>query len=123
VFSGIAGQLGERFDKALILKSIKALEIAIMLVAAVGFLQQRVALLLFALFMMGVHSTFFAPAKYGLLPQVLNAEELVGGNAMLEGGTFLAILLGTLAAALLAGHANTAWIAGGLVASRCWDSP
>jgi 1-acyl-sn-glycerol-3-phosphate acyltransferase len=116
VFSGIAGQLGERFDKARILKSVKALEVVIMLVAAIGFLQHRVALLLFALFMMGVHSTFFAPAKYGLLPQVLNAEELVGGNAMLETGTFLAILLGTLVAAVLAGHANTSWIAAGLVA-------
>ncbi len=116
VFSGIAGQLGERFDKTRILKSVKALEVAIMLVAAIGFLEHRVALLLFALFMMGVHSTFFAPAKYGLLPQVLDAEELVGGNAMLETGTFLAILLGTMVAGILAGHANTSWIAGGLVA-------
>src|ERR1700733_12809681 len=115
VFSGIAGQLGERYDKTRILKSVKALEILIMLVAAIGFLQHRVALLLFALFMMGVHSTFFAPAKYGLLPEVLNADELVGGNALLETGTFLAILLGTLAAGLLAGHSNTSWIAGGLV--------
>ena len=110
VFSGLAGQLGERFDKARILKSVKALEIAIMLVAVIGFAQHRVALLLFALFMMGVHSTFFAPAKYGLLPQVLDAGELVGGNALLETGTFLAILLGTLAAGLLAGHGNTTWI-------------
>jgi 1-acyl-sn-glycerol-3-phosphate acyltransferase len=115
VFSGIAGQLGERFDKTRILKCVKALEILIMLVAAVGFLQHRVALLLLALFMMGVHSSFFAPAKYGLLPEVLNAEELVGGNALLETGTFLAILLGTLAAGLLAGHSNTSWIAAGLV--------
>jgi 1-acyl-sn-glycerol-3-phosphate acyltransferase len=114
VFSGIAGQLGERFDKTLILKSVKALEIAIMLVAALGFLQHRVALLLFAVCMMGVHSTFFAPAKYGLLPQVLNAQELIGGNAMLETGTFLAILLGTLVAGLLAGSANTSWIAASL---------
>ena len=110
VFSGLAGQLGERFDKARILKSVKALEIAIMIVAGIGFAQRRVALLLFALFMMGVHSTFFAPAKYGLLPQVLDAGELVGGNALLETGTFLAILLGTLAAGLLAGHGNTTWI-------------
>jgi 1-acyl-sn-glycerol-3-phosphate acyltransferase len=114
VFSGIAGQLGERFDKTLILKSVKALEVAIMLVAAIGFLQHRVALLLFAVCMMGVHSTFFAPAKYGLLPQVLNAQELIGGNAMLEMGTFLAILLGTLVAGLLAGNANTSWIAASL---------
>jgi 1-acyl-sn-glycerol-3-phosphate acyltransferase len=115
VFSGIAGQLGERFDKARILKSVKALEIAIMLVAGLGFLRHEVALLLFALFMMGVHSTFFAPAKYGLLPQVLDAQELVGGNALLETGTFLAILLGTLVAGILAGHANASWIAGALL--------
>jgi 1-acyl-sn-glycerol-3-phosphate acyltransferase len=110
LFSGLAGQLGERFDKARILKSVKALEIAIMLVAGVGFAQHQLVLLLFALFMMGVHSTFFAPAKYGLLPQVLDAGELVGGNALLETGTFIAILLGTLAAAVLARHSNTTWI-------------
>jgi 1-acyl-sn-glycerol-3-phosphate acyltransferase len=115
VFSGLAGQLGERFDKARILKSVKALEIAIMIMAGIGFAQHRVALLLFALFMMGVHSTFFAPAKYGLLPQVLNASELVGGNAILESGTFLAILLGILTAGLLAGHSNTTWIEASLV--------
>src|SRR5450432_1985841 len=115
VFSGLAGQLGERFDKARILKSVKALEIAIMIVAGIGFARHWVALLLFALFMMGVHSTFFAPAKYGLLPQVLDAGELVGGNALLESGTFLAILLGTLAAGLLAGHGDTAWIVASLV--------
>jgi 1-acyl-sn-glycerol-3-phosphate acyltransferase len=115
VFSGLAGQLGERFDKARILKSVKALEIAIMVAAGIGFARQNVALLLFALFMMGVHSTFFAPAKYGLLPQVLDGGELVGGNALLESGTFLAILLGTLAAGLLAGHSNTTWIVASLV--------
>src|SRR5260370_4587498 len=115
VVGGVAGQLGERVDKARILKSVKALEIAIMIVAGIGFAQHWVVLLLFALFMMGVHSTFFAPAKYGLLPQVLDARELVGGNAILETGTFLAILLGTLAAGLLAGHSNTTWIEASLV--------
>ena len=115
VFSGIAGQLAERYDKSVILKCVKLLEVAIMLVAAAGLLQHHVALLLFSLCMMGVHSTFFAPAKYGLLPQVLSNRELVGGNAMLETGTFLAILLGTLAAGLLAGHSNTSWIAASLV--------
>jgi hypothetical protein len=115
IFSGLAGQLGERFDKARILKIVKALEILIMLMAGIGFLQHRVVLLLFALFMMGMHSTFFAPAKYGLLPQVLNAEELVGGNALLETGTFLAILAGTLCAGLLAAHSNTSWIAAALL--------
>ena len=115
VFSGLAGQFGERLDKARILKSVKALEIVIMIVAGIGFARHQVTLLLFALFMMGVHSTFFAPAKYGLLPQVLAARELIGGNAMLETGTFLAILLGTMAAGMLAGHANTTWIEASLV--------
>src|SRR5450631_1044897 len=115
VFSGLAGQMGERVDKTRILKTVKALEIAIMIVAGIGFAQHWVALLLFALFMMGAHSTFFAPAKYGLLPQVLDASELVGGNAILETGTFLAILLGTMAAGLLAGHGNTSWIEASLV--------
>ena len=110
LFSGLAGQIGERFDKSRILKSVKALEIVIMSIAAMGFARHQIALLLAALFLMGVHSTFFAPAKYGLLPQVLDAAELVGGNAMLESGTFIAILLGTLTAALLAGHSNTTWI-------------
>src|ERR1700734_267843 len=115
VFSGLAGQLGELFDKARIFKSVKALEIAIMLVAGIGFARHQVALLLFALFMMGVHSPFFAPAKYGLLPQVLDAGELIGGNAMLETGTFLAILLGTMAAGMLAGHGDTTWTVASLV--------
>jgi 1-acyl-sn-glycerol-3-phosphate acyltransferase len=110
VFSGLAGQLGERFDKSRILQSVKALEILIMAIAAIGFSRHQIALLLAALFLMGVHSTFFAPAKYGLLPQVLDAAELVGGNAMLETGTFIAILLGTLTAGVLAGHSNTTWI-------------
>jgi 1-acyl-sn-glycerol-3-phosphate acyltransferase len=115
VFSGLAGQLGERFEKSRILQCVKALEIAIMIVAGIGFARRQVGLLLFALFMMGVHSTFFAPAKYGLLPEVLDAGELIGGNAMLETGTFLAILLGTLAAGVLAGHSNTTWIEASLV--------
>jgi MFS family permease len=73
LFSGLAGQLGERFDKARILKSVKALEIAIMIVAGIGFAQHWAVLLLFALFMMGVHSTFFAAAKYGLLTAARSA--------------------------------------------------
>lgn len=106
LFSGIAGQLADRYDKALVLKIVKGFEILIMIAAAFGFAAQSIEILLAALFMMGVHSTFFAPAKYGLLPEVLRDRELVGGNALLEMGTFLAILLGTLTAGLLAaiGH-------------------
>jgi 1-acyl-sn-glycerol-3-phosphate acyltransferase len=101
LFSGLAGQLADRFDKALVIKLVKAAEIPIMTLAAAGLATSSLPLLLTALFLLGVHSTFFAPAKYGLLPQVLAETEIVGGNAMLEMGTFLAILLGTLLAGLL----------------------
>lgn len=102
LFSGLAGQLADRFDKALVLRIVKAVEIAIMGVAAFGFVTHNLTLLLVTLFLMGTHSTFFAPAKYGLLPEVLRPSELIGGNAMVEMGTFLAILFGTLGAGLLA---------------------
>lgn len=116
LFSGIAGQLADRFDKAIILKAVKAAEIAIMAIAGFGFATQSIEVLLGALFLMGVHSTFFAPAKYGLLPEVLRDAELVGGNALVETGTFVAILLGTLAAGLLAAEANISLIVISLVA-------
>jgi 1-acyl-sn-glycerol-3-phosphate acyltransferase len=106
LFSGIAGQLADRYDQAQVLKVVKGTEIAIMAVAAVGFMQNNIVILLGALFLMGVHSTFFAPAKYGYLPQVLRSDEIVGGNGLVEMGTFLAILLGTLAAGVLGGHGH-----------------
>jgi 1-acyl-sn-glycerol-3-phosphate acyltransferase len=115
LFSGIAGQLADRFDKALVLKIVKAAEIVIMAIATLGFATRNIELLLGGLFMMGVHSTFFAPAKYGLLPEVLEDTELVGGNALVEMGTFLAILLGTLAAGLLAKEGSTVAIASAVI--------
>jgi 1-acyl-sn-glycerol-3-phosphate acyltransferase len=102
LFSGLAGQLADRFDRVLVLRAVKVAEVAIMMLAGVGFHTHHLPLLLAALFLMGAHSTFFAPAKYGILPQVLEEDELVGGNAMLEMGTFLAILFGTLLAGVLA---------------------
>jgi 1-acyl-sn-glycerol-3-phosphate acyltransferase len=106
LFSGIAGQLADRHDKARVLKVVKAAEILIMAVAGIGFATHSMAVLLGALFLMGMHSTFFAPAKYGLLPEVLRDVELVGGNAMVEMGTFVAIVLGTLVAGLLAAQGS-----------------
>ncbi|HEU4626105.1 MAG TPA: MFS transporter [Steroidobacteraceae bacterium] len=102
LFSGFAGQLSDRFDKSRVIQAIKAIEVLIMALAGVGLATMNLALLYGALFLLGTHSTFFAPAKYGLLPQVLSATELVGGNALLEMGTFLAILLGTLLGGVLA---------------------
>ena len=116
LFSGIAGQLADRYDKSLILKAVKAAEIVIMALAGLGFAAHSIETLLGALLLMGVHSTFFAPAKYGLLPEVLDESELVGGNALVEMGTFVAILLGTLAAGLLAGEATMSIIITTLIA-------
>jgi 1-acyl-sn-glycerol-3-phosphate acyltransferase len=115
LFSGIAGQLADRYDKTLVLKIVKAFEILIMIVASAGFAMSSIEVLLAALFMMGVHSTFFAPAKYGLLPEVLHDKELVGGNALIEMGTFLAILLGTLAAGILAASGHLGVISATLI--------
>jgi 1-acyl-sn-glycerol-3-phosphate acyltransferase len=101
LFSSLAGQLADRFDKARLLQIVKAAELLIMAVAAAGFYRHSLAVLLTALFLMGMHSTFFGPAKYSLLPRVLSEAELVGGNGLLEMGTFVAILAGTLCAGLL----------------------
>lgn len=102
LFSGIGGQLADRFDKALVLKSVKAAELVVVCLAAAALLGHRLPLLLASLFLMGVCASLFAPAKYGLLPQVLARAQLIGGNALVESGTFVAILLGTLGAGVLA---------------------
>jgi 1-acyl-sn-glycerol-3-phosphate acyltransferase len=116
LFSGIAGQLSDRYDQTRVLKVVKASEIVIMCIAALGFLQHNIYILLGALFLMGVHSTFFAPAKYGYLPQILHNREIVGGNGLVEMGTFLAILLGTLAAGLLGERGHLGIIIGATLA-------
>jgi 1-acyl-sn-glycerol-3-phosphate acyltransferase len=116
LFSGVAGQLADRYDQAHVLKVVKATEIVIMCVAAVGFIQHNIYILLGTLFLMGVHSTFFAPAKYGYLPQVLHNQEIVGGNGLVEMGTFMAILLGTLTAGVLAQTGHLGIIIGTLLA-------
>jgi acyl-[acyl-carrier-protein]-phospholipid O-acyltransferase/long-chain-fatty-acid--[acyl-carrier-protein] ligase len=100
-FSSTAGELADKFDKGDVARVIKLVEIAIMLVAACGFLAGSLWVLFFALFCMGVHSTFFGPLKLALLPQHLAETELLPGNAYVEAGTFLAILLGTLVGGLL----------------------
>jgi 1-acyl-sn-glycerol-3-phosphate acyltransferase len=115
IFSGLAGQIADKFDKSRIVQAVKASEILIMICAGVGLATLHLPVLLGALFLLGLHSTFFAPAKYGVLPQILHSTELVGGNALLEMGTFLAILLGTLAGGLLAGSGNVALITTALV--------
>ncbi|MEQ1915686.1 MAG: MFS transporter, partial [Gallionella sp.] len=106
IFSATAGQLADKYDKARLARLVKVLEIVIMLVAGVGFALHSLAVLMFGLFLFGVHSTLFGPVKYAILPQHLKPEELVGGNALVEAGTFVAILVGTIAGALMASLEN-----------------
>ncbi len=101
LFSATCGQLADKFDKAGLMRQVKTLEIAIMLLALWGFVAGNVAALLVCAFGMGLHSTIFGPAKYAYLPQHLSTAELTGGNGMTEMGTFVAILLGNLAGGLL----------------------
>ena len=112
LFSATAGQLADKFDKARLARLVKVLEMVIMAVAGLGFFMQSLNLLLGALFLLGLHSTLFGPVKYAILPQHLREDELVGGNALIESGTFVAILIGTLAGGLLAGAGgHPAWVA------------
>ncbi|MGH8677594.1 MAG: MFS transporter, partial [Burkholderiales bacterium] len=106
LFSASAGQLADKFDKSTIIRIIKAVEIAIMAIAGVGMSAKSLPLLFAALFLLGVHSTFFGPVKYAILPQALEPRELVGGNGLVEMGTFLAILAGTLTAGIVVALAN-----------------
>ena len=101
LFSSIAGQFAERTEKAKLIRITTAMEIAIMSLAAVGFLLQSMPVLLVALFATGVQSTLFGPVKYSILPSVLKPEELTGGNGLVEMGTSLAVLLGMLFGGLI----------------------
>jgi 1-acyl-sn-glycerol-3-phosphate acyltransferase len=101
LFSATSGQLADKLDKRWLFRRVKELEIAIMGVAAWGFLASNVPALLVCVFLMGLHSTLFGPVKFAYLPQHLTERELTGGNGMVEMGTFVAILLGNLAGGLL----------------------
>ncbi|KKB65040.1 2-acyl-glycerophospho-ethanolamine acyltransferase [Robbsia andropogonis] len=106
LFSAMAGQMADKYDRAAMTRVIKLVEIGIMAVAVAGFYLHSIGILLAALAGMGVHSTFFGPIKYALLPQQLKPEELLEGNALVEAGTFLAILMGTIAGGALVLRAN-----------------
>ena len=101
LFSALAGQIADRVDKARLVRWIKLTEVGIMALGLAGFWLQSIPLLLAALTLMGVHSTLFGPVKYSILPQHLGQHEIMGGTALIEGGTFLAILGGQLLAGLI----------------------
>ena len=109
LFSALAGQLADATDKSRIIRIVKTAEIAIMVFGAAGLLLANIPLLLAALFAMGVHSSFFGPIKYAILPQHLKKDEVLGGTGLVEAGTYCAILLGTIAGGLLGrNHAEIA---------------
>ncbi|HJR10697.1 MAG TPA: MFS transporter [Rhodanobacteraceae bacterium] len=105
LFSASAGQLAEKYEKHTLIRWVKVFEIAAMCTAAWGFYARSPLLLFVVLFLMGLHSTVFGPIKYAILPQVLERSELVGGNALVETGTSIAILIGMIAGgAAIASH-------------------
>lgn len=128
LFSATSGQIADKLDRARLMRLVKGLEVGIMLVGLAGFWFYSAPLLYVVTFLMGLHSTLFGPAKYAYLPQHLSQGELVGGNALVQMATFLAILVGTIAGGEMARlAASHAWIIGlvclavallGLAASR-----
>ena len=108
LFSPIAGQLADKHEKSMLIRRIKLLEIAIMFLGGCAFVLQSPELLVAILFLMGTQSALFGPVKYSLLPQALEPGELVGGNAMVEFGTFIAILLGLIVSVYVIGLGNAA---------------
>src|SRR6266498_3558223 len=101
LFSATSGQLADKFEKSRLIRLIKLFEIAIMIIGAIGFYRRNLILLFAALALMGVHSTLFGPVKYAILPQHLRSDELIGGNGLVEMGTFVAILLGEILGGLV----------------------
>ena len=110
LFSALAGQLADCRDKAWIIRIVKTCEIGIMAVGAAGLLIQSVPLLLTALFAMGVHSTFFGPIKYALLPQHLHRDEVLGGTGLVEAGTYGGVLLGIIVGGIIPANAAAATV-------------
>ena len=101
LFSATAGQIADKMEKSLLIRRIKIMEIAIMVFAGCAFWISSLAALLGLLFLMGTQSAFFGPVKYSIMPEHLKPEEIVGGNALVEMGTFISILLGTLCGGVL----------------------
>jgi MFS family permease len=102
LLSALSGQLADDHDKARLIRIIKFAEIGIMIVGGAGLMLANIPLMLAAVLAMGVHSTFFGPIKYAILPQHLRPDEVLGGTGLVEAGTYIAILLGTILAGVLA---------------------
>lgn len=101
LFSATAGQIAEKFEKSALIRKVKLFEIIVMFFAAIGFYFNNIWFLLFVLFLMGFQSSLFGPIKYSILPQHLDDSELLGGNGLVEMGTFLSIIIGTIIGGVL----------------------
>lgn len=121
LLSALSGQLADAIDKAKIVRIVKSVEIAIMIFGAAGLLLHNVPLMLVALTAMGIHSTFFGPIKYAILPQHMHKDEVLGATGLVEAGTYIAILCGTIFGGLLVlqrpdGSYHAEWAAVGVLA-------
>lgn len=137
LFSATAGQIADKMEKSLLIRRIKLLEIGIMVCAGLAFWSGSMTALLGLLFLMGTQSAFFGPVKYSIMPDHLNSGEIVGGNALVEMGTFISILLGTLGGGLLiqmpkgsqiiglvlAGVALAGWLASRMIPATTIHAP
>lgn len=111
LFSATSGQIADKYEKSRLMRFTKLLEIVVMALGGIAFAVESLPLMLFALFLMGTQATLFGPVKYAILPQHLRENELVGGNALVESGTFVAILIGTLAGGILVSLPDgTRWV-------------
>lgn len=137
LFSATAGQLADNFEKSRLIQYTKILEIVLAVLGAIGFISNNVWFLFFVLFLLGTQSTFFGPLKYSILPDHLREDELIGGNGLIGMGTFVSILIGTIAgnmltalpagitliSILLIGLAITGWFASRLIPVSLPDAP
>jgi MFS family permease len=112
LFSGLAGEVCDKYDKAMLSRIVKVWEILLMVIATAGFVAHSFAVLLVVVFGMGMHSTLFGPIKYSIIPQAMGENELVSANALVESGTFVAILGGTILGGILASIPNGGVVAG-----------
>ena len=116
LFSSIAGELADKYEKSSLIRIIKIVEVVLMCLTGLGFYSLNLWLLIFLLFLMGAQSTFFGPLKYSIIPQHLDEDELIAANGLVEAGTYIAILMGTVAGGLLVLRPNgTLWISAMIV--------
>src|SRR5258706_3972797 len=119
IFSATSGQLADKIEKGRLMRFVKSFEIAVMALAAFGCVTANATALYACVFLMGLHSTLFGPVKYAYLPQHLEESELTGGNGLVEMGTFVAILAGTMAGGILvkSSPGGASWVALACVAT------